>query len=449
MSYTDLSLKRCRRKPDAREPWPIVMKTVISEKLNAIEGLEQRKLLKDILADVFMNLVEYQEKANNDLAARVFGELAGTAQQYSLYATVMPRSQVDPLDTFLYPVCAEDMRPRQASLQDIVAGRVGGPPVAMSSVFMRCDSIVLEQLLLMDKRFHGTLVTDKKSYAVELGLRRNGKYLDEIKTLYAAFRRNDVDWTTINNPYATRFLDVVLTGGAIPADAAETITDLRYDLEECAPYAMKDMVLVWNIERLKIQSPGFPMPAQDRVHYEHRIALKKTSGDHGWLVAGGEERFHHVMRGADEITIFSAQEEVDAWDLLKVTQPRPGEPRAYPFLLASNRRADTFLGACAHRRNTRVRTRGEISRILASFEAGGYFTLQDIVISGRRDPTAVTRDVNYFIVDDIRTERDKKTLTLICAPVRDAGFIAHDLLSFLVSAIQLYFPEYVCEGVLR
>lgn len=55
--------------------------------------------------------------------------------------------------------------------------------------------------------------------------------------------------------------------------------------------------------------------------------------------------------------------------------------------------------------------------------------------------------MNPFISDHVRSEKDKKVMKLRFR-ASDNSFIRHDILSFLVSEIQMYFPEYKCEGEL-
>lgn len=54
--------------------------------------------------------------------------------------------------------------------------------------------------------------------------------------------------------------------------------------------------------------------------------------------------------------------------------------------------------------------------------------------------------MNPFISDNVRVEHDKKIMHLGFRKRGTDSFILEDMMSFLVSEIQMYFPEYKCEG---
>ena len=85
------------------------MKELMLEKLKSLEDLEQRKLLKDILTGVFANLVDYQEKFNEELEFRVFCEIDDIESNYDIYFALCPKYHVDPADDFRF---SEDMEER-------------------------------------------------------------------------------------------------------------------------------------------------------------------------------------------------------------------------------------------------------------------------------------------------------------------------------------------------
>lgn len=95
-----------------------------------------------------------------------------------------------------------------------------------------------------------------------------------------------------------------------------------------------------------------------------------------------------------------------------------------------------------------VRAKGEIVRIINSFEASKYLELKHIEISERANGMKQTYGMNPFISDNVRVESDKKIMRLRFRPREGNSFILNDLMSFLVSEVQMYFPEYKCEGAL-
>ncbi len=46
----------------------------------------------------------------------------------------------------------------------------------------------------------------------------------------------------------------------------------------------EDVIPVWNIQRLELDSIGFPIPCGDHQNYEHSVSLKKHGINHAYLV---------------------------------------------------------------------------------------------------------------------------------------------------------------------
>jgi len=59
-----------------------------------------------------------------------------------------------------------------------------------------------------------------------------------------------------------------------------------------------------------------------------------------------------------------------------------------------------------------------------------------------------TWEGNKFIQDEIRDITALKTLLLQFKPADKKDILNRDIMSFLVSQIQLVYPEYICIGVL-
>ncbi|MBW9153113.1 hypothetical protein [Clostridium estertheticum] len=56
--------------------------------------------------------------------------------------------------------------------------------------------------------------------------------------------------------------------------------------------------------------------------------------------------------------------------------------------------------------------------------------------------------MNYFIIDETREDNIKKVLKLYFKAKDKNYYLTRDILSFLVSEIQLLYPEYKCMGIL-
>ncbi|WP_139488168.1 normocyte-binding protein [Brevibacillus dissolubilis] len=465
------------------------MREIILDRLSKIDDLEQRKLLKNIVTGVFLNLVEYQEEMNRRLEERVFNEIEDWEEKHDVYATLCARQEVDPIHEFLFPMIPEDVEPLTWEMPTLLSALANGEDVRLMPVYLECDVRTLQGVTDIDRTssddhhamtsrtstpiqprlFTGTITTTSGIYPIQARLEPNRTYLHEIEKLYHAFQKNNIPWKTVNHPYAHKFFDVILTG-ATGLRSEDEIISIHVDLEEYEPFKRVDVIPLWNIERLTLKNSGFPIPADDRVNFEHVLPLRKTGVEHGYLVdayaAGddsnaGSEPIRYIKRTVDELTIVSPQERAGMWHVWKITQPVHNQIGRLEYELLSNRRKKSFIGKFAQKQVIAVRSKGEILRIVHSFEASKYVELVDIEIresggftnlndtsyfSGVGYLSGTTYPMNPFIRDQIRVDQDKNILLLRFKPREGTPFIQNEIMSFLVSEVERHVPEYRCEG---
>ena len=424
------------------------MKDIIIDRLNKMEDLEQRKLLKNIMAGFFANLIDYQETMNKNLESRVFNEVEDEEAKYDIFVNVCHKNEIDPTDTFLYPVFPSDAEEKECDIKDIIEKLNRKEEIRLFNVFMKCSYPQIRELIESKKEYKGEIRTDKTVHEIRIRLELDKRYMDEVEKLYKLFVKNDVPWRTVNNPYANRFFNVILTGCSGYLDEEEEVSEIVFNLEEYDQYKMLDMVLLWNVERLSLKSDGFPMPAIDRVNFEHSIFLKKYGLENGYIVDGDDYFIRYIKRTQDELTIISPEEKVGVWNILKITRQNEDNIRKRSFELVSNRRKVRFTNKFANKQSSIIRTKAEIFRIVESFDVSEYFDLQDVSIMNSVYQSSETYDLNSFILDDIRVGNDRKIMKLQFKSNNYNSFISYDLLSFIVSEVQMYFPEYECVGEL-
>ncbi len=424
------------------------MKDLIVERLSKMEDLEQRKLLKDIVSGFFSNLIDYQQTANKNLEARVFNEIKDMEKNYDVYVTVCNKNDIDPVDEFLYPVFPEDVIDKRINMKEIVEALQKNKEIQLFTLFMKCDYKLIKELIKSNRKYTGVIVTNRRAYSVKVKLVQNTKYIKQIQSLYDIFQKNSIPWKTLNSPYSNKFFDVVMAECEGWMDENEEINEINIDLEEYEKHKAIDIVPLWNVKRLLLKGEGFPMPAIDKINFEHVISLEKVGIGNGYLADAEESLIKYIMRTDKSLIIVSPEEKATAWSILKIAQPVSDIYKKSGFELVSNSRKKNFINKFAHMQASIIRTKGEIKRIVNSLEASKYFEMEDIEIRNSASARATTYDVNSFIVDDIRVGNDKKVMNLKFRTHLNDSFIVYDMLSFLVSEVQMYFPEYECEGEL-
>ncbi|WP_438351900.1 normocyte-binding protein [Paenibacillus sp. FA6] len=425
------------------------MKDIVQDRISKMEDLQQRRMLKNMMTGVFLNLVEYQDDLNRKLERRVFDEIEGDDGKHDIFTALCPREELDPIHEFLYPIIPQDAEAPVIDMKHIVDALGQKEEVILTTLFLQCNYSLIKQLLQSDREFKGVLVTQNGRYTVKVRLKQNRTYQDEIEKLYHVFITNGLPWRTINHPYIHKFVDVVLTGCDGELEETEEISEVTVHLEEYESYKRVNLIPLWNIQKLELKTGGFPIPAEDRVNYEHVLPLLKTGIRHGYLVNGDQEDIRYIKRTEDEITIVSSRDKSDIWHLLQIAEPVDTVIGKLAYDVISNRKVEGFIGKYRHKQDQRVRSKGEIIRMIHSFEESKMLELIDHELDESRECRSVTYELNSFVSDHVRSEQGKTRMILRfrSSVIRgESQFILEDLMSFLVSEIQLAFPEYKCEG---
>lgn len=422
------------------------MKELMIERLRKIEDLEQRQLLKDIVSGVFVNLIDYQDEMNKKLEDRIFNEIDDVENRFDIYVTLSFKEDVDPIHDCLFPMRPADLENKSINFKKMLEAFKNNESAELFTLFLECDSIKIQQLLDEQRHFNGKLVTTEGQVDIKVSLTQNKDYLQEINKLYPLFQINGLPWKTINHPFVYKFFNVNLVE-CPPLNEDTEITGIMVDLEEYEQEKRLNMVPLWNIERHEVKNVGFPIPAIDKVNYEHVLSIRKIGNEHGYLVEADEENVRYVKRSDNELTIVSPQDKSGVWQLIKVAKMEDEKIGKLNYELVSNRRIEHFIHKFANKYTTNVKTKGEITRMINSFEAANRFELVDVEIVESFSGTSFTHSANTFLTEMLGENNHKKTMLLKFKANEERNFIANDILSFLVSEVQRHFFEYECVGV--
>ncbi len=420
-------------------------KELMIERLRKIENLEQRQLLKDIVSGVFVNLIDYQDEMNKKLEERVFNEMDDFENMHDIYVTLSSRENVDPIHECLFPMLRSDLEDQPIHMDKLLEPLKDNQPSVLFTLFLECDAMQIQQLLAEQRQFTGIILTSEGQVHIKVMLQKNVTYLQEVEKLHSIFQMNGVPWKTINHPYIHKFFDVLLV--ECPPLREETeILEFVIDLEEYEDKKRLNMVPLWNIERIELKNIGFPTPALDKVNYEHVLSIRKTGAQHGYLVDGCEDDIRYIKRGENELTIVSPHDKSGVWQLLKIAKREEEKIGRLEYELVSNRRKNHFTHKFANKYTPAVKTKGEIIRLINSFEVAEKVELVTIDVLETFNGESVSYSVNPFFIEELGERSNKNVMLLTFKAKEHMNFMLNDILSFLVSEVQRYFIEYKCVG---
>lgn len=428
------------------------MEELIREQLKQITQLEDKLLLKDLLNGLFMALYEKNNDMYQQLEERVFDEIEYQGSSYSIYTGLVKRQEYDTSHHFLFPIYEEDTKERKYDLNEILEFMVQGEAYFVNKVFIQCDYLMFQEILLDKQPFQGSIITDRKSYTAWFRMELNTEYWEEVYRMYKNFIKNGIPWNTINIPYISRMANVFLDNVEEAIPEKEEIIEIKIDFGEYAPYVFFDRVPVWNIKRLAIESTGFPLPCEDHVNYEHKITTREYGIQNGFLVDTGEEEeeeWKYIRHNKESLIIVAPRKGSKNWNIFMVVRKTDKKLDRYDYPLMSNVKTVSYTEKLSAQKQGIIKTKAELIRFIKSFELGEYLEFKDIKILKREeDVREETYSMNFFIIDEIRDSDYGKRLVLYFQAKDRSFFLIRDLLSFLVSEVQLIYEEYHCEGKL-
>ncbi|WP_086347948.1 hypothetical protein [Candidatus Enterococcus clewellii] len=420
------------------------MKDLLKSRLDRIDDLNDRKLLKQIINGVFNGLVEYTEDQFEAIQQQVFNEIEDHTDQFDVYYHILPKDEVDPIADFFFPIDENDLREFE-EMEQLTEAIQSTPEVLISKVYLACDYLQFQKFMreCRERVFKGTVETNQETYPVDFKIKPYSGYLEKLEQMYINFTDNSLAWKTILHPYIYKFIGVHLIENLTLAEG-EKVKKISFDLQEMEPYQKIDHVPLWNVRLLEIRNESFAVPARDHINYQHTINIEKYGINHGYLVDTKAANINYVRKSIDSLTVISPNEKVLSWQIYQFLQL--GE-RVEALDLQSNHKQDFFTDRFARRENFTVRSMCEISRIINTYSMMANFSLEKIELLEQLPPIKETYEVNTFLKDYIR-EEVHRTPMLLSFTTKKQGLTTRDELSFLVSEIQLHFPEFTCLGEL-
>lgn len=423
------------------------MDSSIYEKLNKISDLEERALLKKILLGVFSSLEEYTKKEYEQIQERVFNEVKVDNERYDIYTTICNRDKIDPISEFLFPMIKEDLEKPKYEINSVRKALMYNEDFQILKVFLECDYLELKRFLKIGQ-IKGEVITNKKSHECIFEVKKNKEYNEIVERLYENTINNNIYWKTKNLPYINKIVDVILIGCKDEFLEDEEIEKIEVDFGEFSSYVKYNMVPLWNIEAKYLNTNGFPIPCKDRINYEYSISIEDNQEkEEGYIVKTTEDERALVDFTEDSIKIITSESSKNKWEVYRFTKYDSEEANKYEYLVLGNNINNSFSYRYSYNNTFHIKTKGELAKIINSYSVSELFnfvdmSLQDVFSENEKE----TYNLNYFIEDEIREEGIKKALVLNFKAKKEDYFLNRDIMSFIVSEIQIIYPEYDCEG---
>lgn len=432
-----------------RESRMETMREMIQKEIRSIGSLEERVAFKELMEGVFLSLYETNLKMYEDLERRVKEELDYDKNRYQIKTGIIEREFFDASHHLLFPMDERDLDGNRYDMKEILRAvtEEGGFP--LMKVMLRCDYLELQKLLEAQPVFEGVIETEEPSqeWKVEVRLRENREYLEKIAYLYLLFTGNGIPWQTVNAPYLYKMADMIVTGLPEGVTGREKIRQVAIQFGEYSKIIQKDVIPVWNVQKLTLESVGFPTPCEDHRNFEHHVSLRRLGTEHAYL-AEDDRNIRSISQSGEKLRIVCEIGEAKKWNVYQIRSSEEQKIDRYTFPVMGNGREESFAEKYQRKWNQSIRTRTELARFIKGFGLEDYVSYEDCLVEdgfpGRRE----TYSMNFFVQDEIRDKAAQKKLILYFRPGQKENWLQRDILSFLVSEVQRIYPEYDCGGVL-
>lgn len=418
-------------------------KEEIRKRLQQIENLEEKKLLNEILDQVILETMNYQEKIIDTLKKEMKEEIEEEA--YPIYTTILPRGEYIARGSWLYPVIPEDLEEQEIDYQLLKNCILCRQKVRIEKIFLACDYLKIEQAVKKERFFKGILTTDKQQLEIIVKLEKNKEYNEKRKDMYEIFLMNQIPWETVNSGYFEKYMDVILVKCNGNIKEKEKIIAIEINYEELENCVEKNLIPIWNWVPTTLKGKSFPIPMKDHINFKYEINIENKGR---YLVVLEKENNTYLIRKEEKLEIISNQSAIKEWQAYEITTPRETlYDITYPYM--TNQIKESFTNAYQRKYNRSIRTRAEIERKVFSYQVADYIRWERVQIkTGKEQQEIETYSMNPFPGEELHQPQKEKYLCLEFSKRPSWEFLQRDMVSFLVTVLQEYFYEYQVVGCL-
>jgi len=476
----------------------MIIKDIISDRLlrlnnanntNNTSNINDRKILNDVLYDVHAPIAKDNMLMYKNLEDNLYNEVLNRGKgkknsniksEYAIYTSLdYLENQINSKSKFLHPMVSSDLDIKQNNAAAIIKTQA-----VIASMFMKCSNSDIMRMLNENDVLEGSIKTNKDEYAIEVKIKKCTKYIKKIEELYKAFKNNNLDWITVNCPYAYKFIDIVLIT-AISIEKDEKVEEIAVSFGSYDQYVYSGVIPVWNVKTISLEETSFPNLVdnaldainiynnwdnyEDRIGesriYEHHISLDGANMQNGYLVTQNQNNpsYFYLSRQENELVIATDNEGQSLWELFQIEDYSSytglsgltGESlqslQTPAFKMFSNKRNLGFIGRFVAASSIVIRTKGELARLLNSYEQSKTVPFYAVQILDTFEQVEETTDYNKLISvngENIRVDKYKKIM-LLQFKITDSDnepYLIYDKISFLTSEAQKLYPEYHCIG---
>lgn len=416
----------------------------IRQRIPELDNLENRELFKVIVGNSTLELYNHIKEEYAALEQRVFDETPHAARLPDLITCVIPAEKYDVTDENLFPIFPKDLKKVEVDAQEMIYNLQKNKEVFLYTCMIQADFLELKKLLQSSRSFKGVIENEYGETPAEFIVKPNERYIKKIEELYHIAKLNYMPWRSQNTAYLFKLFDVYVVK-IEDWDQQLEVKKVTIEFDEFSEKILYEPLPLWNIRPVMIKANAYPQPAVDRKYFEHYLYAKQFDEAHEYLLRRTDFIIRNIRRQAGDWYIICDSDAPGDWEFYEFA-PAPNA-KNYENPLLSNEQNQSFSRDMIEYFGQRIKTRTELNRFLNSFKCSEYLTFVEAKVTGK--PRLIeTYSTEKFIDYEYRMGDRAQFLELAFRPKDEDFYLNRDLMSFLVTAVQHFFPEYQCVGKL-
>lgn len=400
----------------------------IQNRLREIDDLDERRFAKELLLNGLGSVFAWTEAKYEALEQRVQKELDVPGNHFFTYTTVVEKKDYDPINTFWFPVCEEDIENINHAEYETIY---------LMADEKDCQKFICQKTVLG--------IVEENEKTVSFQIRKQRKYTDAVKRIYSLFVANHIPWQTIHMGHLDRFYELV-PSEELPSDAK-----VRFQWEEWENKVRQDMMPLWNIQKAAIDSQEFRTPCIDEVFYEHAFYLPDEREEKdGYLIETKEDilSIHYEM---NRVLLKSRQKSLKDVSIYRMCQREPTVSFRYQYPILSNFKKDNLAARYLHVTGNFLQTPMELCRKVREM-SGSYeidFEKYEVIDCAKGESKKmILGDMNDFSGEKVFSNDHRKILLFYFLPKENhADYLYEAQIKYILSQLQMEFMEYRCAGI--
>jgi hypothetical protein len=407
---------------------------------------EERAIFREVVLSTFRLLHADIVNRMNNFESKILDTTILKSKNISIVNMIVPKD-----DMYLYEENFTSMLSADMMEMPFIDILLSEEKIYKKVVFLGTN---LEAEEIKNMNLNGSMLVNCKKFDFILKIEKDERYNAQVKLLYKIFGLNHLKWHTINAPYANRMYkikiiefdkNIITEINSLKID--EAIPQIKIENNIYYRYFIDNYIPIWNITEIALYGNGLIEPTYQMIHYEHTVNFEDINDIY--------------LRPIDGINVYSLEHitggfriETDTnkdinWEFISIPDVRnirfEGKLK-YPVF--SNAVDMEFINKLRLQNDSRIRTLGEIQRLVKSYKnVAERFELERVEITMGELDCVETRDLNYFMIDEFKLKEQTKKMYLFFNVLNNDAYIG-DQLDFIISVLQVYFPEYLCIGVI-